>query len=260
MIGRRSACFMEAKSNMARDTNLDWLKIGVSEPWWGVLATEKFLKANLTPKALEEFYQQGVEEIQDVVAQLVRQFDVFKPSVGVDFGCGPGRLALAMGSYCERVIGLDISPAMLAEAERQKIARGVANVHFQTELLEGQRADWINSYIVFQHIAPRVGMPILEGLLQRLNPGGFISVQLTYFHDSRHLTELTRDVAAYTFDGEQMRVLADAALEIGAMEMFDYDLNGVFRLLDRHGLGEVQVRQTDHGGCHGVWLFGRKER
>jgi cyclopropane fatty-acyl-phospholipid synthase-like methyltransferase len=245
---------------MARDTNLDWQKIGSSEPWWGVLTAEKFLKANLTQAVIEEFYQTGAQEIREIAEYLTDRFDVFRPATGLDFGCGPGRLAFPMGSYCHKVIGLDISPAMLAEGEKRKAACGVANVHFQSALHETQRVDWINSYIVFQHIAPRVGLPILEGLLQRLNLGGFISIQLTYFHDSRHLTEVTRDVAAYTFDGERMRVLADANLEVGTMEMFDYDLNGVFRLLDRHGLGEVHVRQTDHGGCHGVWLFGRKDR
>jgi trans-aconitate methyltransferase len=250
----------ERDAKMARDTNLDWQKIGSSEPWWGVLTAEKFLKANLTPAVIEEFYQTGVREIREIAEYLADRFDVFRPMVGLDFGCGPGRLAFAMGPYCQSVIGFDISPAMLAEAERRKTAGGVSNVHFQSDLHETQRVDWINSYIVFQHIAPRVGLPILEGLLQRLNLGGFISIQLTYFHDSRHLTEVTRDVAAYTFDGERMKVLADASLELGAMEMYDYDLNSVFRLLDRYGLGDVQVRQTDHGGCHGVWLFGRKDR
>jgi trans-aconitate methyltransferase len=245
---------------MPRDTNLDWLKIGASEPWWGVLTTEKFLKANLTPAIIEEFYQSGVSEMREIAESLSDRFGAFKPAIGLDFGCGPGRLAFAMAAYSQKVIGVDISPAMLAEAEKRKAACGASNVHFHAELHETQRVDWINSYIVFQHIAPRIGLPILEGLLRRLNLGGFISIQLTYFHDRRHLTEVTRDVAAYTFDGERMRVLADTELEVGAMEMFDYDLNSVFRLLDLHGLKQVEVRQTDHGGCHGVWLFGRKDR
>lgn len=243
---------------MSRDTDLDWQGIGASEPWYGVLATEKFLKANLTAAAVEEFYQQGVREVREVVDRLRRQFGTFAPNLSVDFGCGLGRLTFAMADYSQNVIGLDISSDMLKEAERQRIARGVDNVHFQSQLHEDQRADWINSYIVFQHIAPSRGLMILDGLLQHLNLGGLISIHLTYCHDKRHVTELVRDVDAYVFDGQRMRILEQASAPTGLMSMYDYDLNSVFHLFGRYGLDESYIVQTDHGGCHGIWLFAKK--
>jgi SAM-dependent methyltransferase len=181
---------------MSRDTSLDWKNIGATEPWYGVLSTEKFLKANLTALAIEAFYEQGVREIHEVVEIIKRHFGEFKPSVGLDFGCGLGRLAFAMVPYCERVIGLDISPGMLAEGEKQRIARGVANVQLQHELPEGLLVDWINSYIVFQHITPKVGISLIENLLRRLNLGGFISLQLT--SRERLQVECVRAVLAAT--------------------------------------------------------------
>jgi hypothetical protein len=40
---------------MHRDTAVDWKTIGATEPWYGVLSTEKFLKSNLTPSSIEDF-------------------------------------------------------------------------------------------------------------------------------------------------------------------------------------------------------------
>jgi trans-aconitate methyltransferase len=249
-----------AQLDMVRDTLRDWQQIGASEPWYGVLSTAKFLKANLTPAAVKEFYKQGIEETQEVVDRLILKFGDFRPAVALDFGCGLGRLSFAMAAYCDHVIGVDVSPDMLKEAERQSIRLGADNVRFQPHLEADQRVDWINSYIVFQHIVPKLGLTILEGLLDRLNLHGFVSIQLTYFHDNRHLTEVVRDVAAYSIDGEQMKVLAETPRPTGAMAMYDYDLNAVFRLLRLYGLDETRVVQTDHSGCHGLWLLGRKQR
>jgi SAM-dependent methyltransferase len=254
-----AAVELRGNESMSRDTDLDWQNIGATEPWYGVLATEKFLKANLTASAIEDFYEQGVREIREVAEIIKRHFGAFKPSFGLDFGCGLGRLAFAMAPYCERVIGLDISPAMLAEGEKQRVARGVANVQLLHELPDGQFADWINSYIVLQHITPKVGLILIENLLRRLNLGGYISLQLTYFHDVMD-TGIMRDFAAYTFDGEQIKVLAETAPQVGLMSMYDYDLNRVFRLLYKYGLNDTHIVQTDHGGCHGMWLFGVKQR
>lgn len=245
---------------MPRDTTDDWQRIGETEPWFGVLSAAKFLRANLTEQAIEDFYQHGVSDIVNNVDVMTRHFGNFKPSVGLDFECGVGRLAFAMAHYCDRVIDLDISPSMLEEGEKQRVARNIANVEFSSDLQNVSHVDWINSYIVFQHILPRAGYLLLEDLLKRLNLGGFISIQLTYFHDQRDMTSLNRDPAAYTYDGELMRVLADAPVQPGEMSMYDYDLNRVFRLLYCYGLDDTLVKQTDHGGCHGLWLYGVKQR
>jgi hypothetical protein len=46
--------------------------------------------------------------------------------------------------------------------------------------------------------------------------------------------------------------------EHGSMSMYDYDLNRVMRLLYVAGINPVTAQHTDHGGCHGAWLFGVK--
>ena len=49
---------------MARDTDQDWLEYGEFEPYYGVLTHERFLRANLTPDVLEEFWQSGRENVR----------------------------------------------------------------------------------------------------------------------------------------------------------------------------------------------------
>jgi trans-aconitate methyltransferase len=244
---------------MSRDTDADWKVIGDSEPWYGVLATDRYLKANITPDRVDEFYRSGVDEIGRVVSVLGRHFSPLNLGNALDFGCGVGRLTLAMAGRCGKVWGLDISAGMLEQATRRRDAKRILNVEFVNELPAHGRFDWINSFIVFQHIPPARGYDILDGLFGRVQQHGVVSIQITYYHDARHMTELLRDVAAYSYDGRGIRMLdAHPPRDVGAMSMYDYDLNNVFRLMHRHGLNECFVEQTDHGGCHGVWIYGRR--
>ena len=173
----------------------------------------------------------------------------------LDFGCGVGRMTLAMRKYAREVVGVDVAPGMLDVAREQAAARNVTNVEFRSTLPD-QPVDWVNSIIVLQHIPPRRGHMILEQLVALLGPGGWFSVQLTFFRDERHAGEVTRDLADYRYDGETVEVLTSRDADVGSMSMYDYDLNRVFRTLFLAGIEEVLARHTDHAGCHGAWLFG----
>ena len=110
-----------------------------------------------------------------------------------------------------------------------------------------------------QHIPPRRGIELLDEMLARLRPGGFVGIQLTFYHDSRHKGEVDRVLADYRFDGETIDLLSpDEATPAGVMTMYDYDLNRVFMTFFKHGLEELVVQHTDHAGCHGVFVFGRR--
>lgn len=74
-----------------------------------------------------------------------------RPSGGYapDFGCGVDRLTQAIAAHVQNAAGYDVSQSML------RIARegASANASF-TSLLPPGPFDWINSYMVFQHIPP----------------------------------------------------------------------------------------------------------
>ena len=243
---------------MARGTEEDWKAIGESEPWWGVLSAPKFLSASLTEEGKSEFYAQGAEEMAWVISQLKGADPDFKPATGLDFGSGLGRLCFPMAEICQRVVGVDVSPGMRAEADHQKEVRSVPNVSF-SDAIPNDGFDWINSYIVFQHILPATGYQIIKDLLSKLNPGGWTSLQLTFAHDHRDLVSLQRDTYAFRYDGETATCLEFHDTKIGDMSMYDYDMNKVLFMFVRAGISQIKLVHTDHAGVHGFWIFGKKD-
>ncbi len=240
---------------MARDTGADWQKIEETKPWYGVLSAPEFLTRNLTKEAKQRFYAQGKAEMAEVVDLLTTHFGAFAPKTGVDFGSGMGRLTFAMAEKCEHVYGLDISSAMRDKAQSEVAQLGVTNVTFVPALEDGIAADWINSYIVFQHILPRSGYEIIRGLLNHLQIGGVISLQITFAHDLRDNTTLLRDLTSWRFDGETLTTIEERGYEVGAMSMYDYDMNRILMYVARAGVRNVFMRHTDHGGVHGFWIL-----
>jgi cyclopropane fatty-acyl-phospholipid synthase-like methyltransferase len=245
-------------ADIQRDTDADWQVIGASNPFFGVLANERNLSQNLTPDAIDEFYASGRADIDHVVGVLRgMNGGRFAPAVGLDFGCGVGRLSFAMAEQCKRVIAVDVAEGMLDVGREQARRRGHRNVDFRTDLPETP-VDWINSLIVFQHIPPHRGHAILADLVGLLAPGGFVSIQLTFFRDHRHSAEINRDIADYRFNGETVEVLSTNSPPPGEMTMYDYDLNQVARVFFLAGITPLTLDHTDHGGCHGAWFFGVK--
>ena len=243
---------------MIRDTDADWDIIAKHEPFFGVLADDRFRRDNLTPAAQDEFYETGRRDIEHVARVLASlNGNVFAPTSAIDFGCGVGRLTFAMTEYANRVVGVDVAAGMREIAEREATAREIAGIELRADL-PVTPVDWVNSLIVFQHIPPERGYLVLEELIALLAPGGFFSVQLTFFRDKRHTPEIARDLADFRYDGSRVELLSVEDSEHGSMSMYDYDLNRVMRLLYVAGINPVTAQHTDHGGCHGAWLFGVK--
>ena len=205
---------------------------------------------NLTAANLEAFYASGVHDIAEIVRRLKTLTGQPPGGRALDFGCGTGRLAEAMCAYASEVTGYDISPGMLAQA-RKRGGRGT----YVGALPDGP-FDWINSFIVFQHIPPARGMALIEDLLARLAPGGAVSLHLTIWREA-HLSPTTpggwRRLAAPLLAWRRR-----ALIKPGVISMYDYDLSAVVGAMNRAGLAELTLIPTDHGGHHGVTILGRK--
>ena len=238
-----------------KDTDADWAMLGEGEPFYGVLSDPRFLRANITPAALEEFWQTGRNELNGY-RQLIRtHFGDFSDASALDFGCGVGRLTRAMGEMCQQATGLDISPGMLVEARRH----APANVNYVSELGD-ETFDWLNSIIVFQHIPPQRGYRLLDDLLARVNPGGALSLHVTLFKDETFLTYLWPSLRRGQWDGDRFVSFNHVQGDVGGMEMYDYDMSRIIEMTSRHGFHNLIIQHTNHGGCHGVIMFGRKGR
>jgi SAM-dependent methyltransferase len=234
-----------------RDTDADWRELGQTQPYWAVLSHPDFRSESLTPEKIEEFYASGPFHVGPIAEALKALTGRLPSGRALDFGCGVGRLAEAMQAYAQQVTGVDISPGMLELAR----ARG-SRVAYADAIPDGP-FDWINSFIVFQHIPPPRGEAILEELLDKLADGGVISLQLTVWRDQNREwpkdEETVRGIFRKKIKGDRL-----LSLPVGHIHMYDYDLSRVVRLLHLAGIEEIRLVSTNHDGHHCFIILGQK--
>jgi SAM-dependent methyltransferase len=101
----------------------------------------------------------------------------------VEVGCGSGRMTGALAERFDRVVALDVSPAMLAHA--RAATRGDAHVEFHA--ISGERLEPVADasaavvvcYLVLQHLPSRRAVATyLREFARVLTPGGEAFVQL----------------------------------------------------------------------------------
>jgi SAM-dependent methyltransferase len=89
--------------------------------------------ADEAPEAGVAFYSLGdAGELAAATAELVDVIRAWSPPAGcrvLDFGCGIGRVAIALADAAETVLGLDLSARMIVEARRR--AGGRSNLRFE---------------------------------------------------------------------------------------------------------------------------------
>lgn len=256
-------------------TDIEWEKWGARDPYFGVLTDPKFRAAALTDAAREEFFAMGRHHV-DHVLHIIRCHleGGFVPTRTLDFGCGVGRLLLPFARLGGEVVGVDISPSMLAEAKRNCDQAGLANVVLapSDDTLSAVDGDFdlVHTCIVLQHIEIARGLRIFEQLVRRVRPGGGIgAIHITFgwdFHAANlgvpppppppvtlpwrarlraWLREQVRGTAPF-------RRAPDADPE---MQMNFYNLSQLMFMLQRAGVGAVYSELTDHGGALGAFLF-----
>jgi SAM-dependent methyltransferase len=100
----------------------------------------------------------------------------------LDFGCGPGRLTQALAAHFEQVDGVDISPSMIALADRlnQRPDRCHYHLNDTNDLrrFQDQTFDVVYSSITLQHVGPANARSYLKEFIRVLNPGGTLVFQL----------------------------------------------------------------------------------
>lgn len=265
---------------MERNTDRDWQKFGRTEPYWAVLTDEKFKSDKLTSQSLEDFFRSGEDQISWTFDQIRRHFDPgFDPVSALDFGCGVGRLTFPLARRCRLVTGVDISPGMLEKAREHETLLGLTNVTFamgddKLSTVSGP-FDFINTYIVLQHIPPERGERLIRRLLELLRDRGVCALHLTYsnryyWQEGMHRPPLGVRATFAAFRRELMRRLLpkrprpipdqDASLPSEPiMQMNDYSLNRVFHFLQQGGVRRMVVLFTDHAGHYGILLLFHKD-
>jgi 2-polyprenyl-3-methyl-5-hydroxy-6-metoxy-1,4-benzoquinol methylase len=245
------------------NTDEHWKQWGEQDPYFGVLSQAEFRKENIE-KYRNEFFDSGAQLMSNVVGMAVRHFGQFNTASALDFGSGVGRLTIPLAQRFKKVVGIDISEAMIAEAQRNCQGFGVFNVDFVKSddqlSLVAQKFDFVNCCLVLQHIAPKRGMKIIARLLEVLNKGGVIVLQ---FPVRVHLPALQQVV--YTikhkvpFTRHCFNLLRGRRISEPLMQLNEYNLIEVMALCSANGIQETTVRSSTFAGGLSATLVGKKE-
>ncbi|HEY3527622.1 MAG TPA: methyltransferase domain-containing protein [Nocardioides sp.] len=210
---------------------------------------------------MAEFFATGEEHVTAVLDVVRRTIDsAFEPTRALDFGCGTGRLAIPLAARCHRVVGVDISESMLAEARRNAQSRGFTNIDFvksdnELTAITGT-FDFVHSFIVFQHMPVRAGMSVLRAMLRLLEPGGVGALHFSYAREASRLRRLAyRTITIAPALHVVVNLIQRRPLRAPMMQMNDYDLSKVMGVLQRAGCTEIHAELTDHFGHLGALIY-----
>jgi SAM-dependent methyltransferase len=216
-----------------RDPVKQWQSFGRLDPFYGVWAADEFRRANLTPETLERFYASGEAHVERLLSELD-----LRPQTALDFGCGTGRVLIALARRCEHVVGVDISPAMLAESRRACDERGIGNVTLASEVPDGE-FDLVHSVLVLQHVPVRAGYRHVERLVAAVAPDGAIALQLTL--TPRPPTRLINWTVNAPVLSNLANVLHGRPWSYPSMQMNGYRLERILALLARGGCANSRI-------------------
>ena len=102
--------------------------------------------------------------------------------VCAEVGCGPGRMTIDLAERFDRVLAVDVSPAMLEAARQRVVAPNVELRLVSGDLLDSVEdgvADVLVCYLVLQHLPRRaVVLAYLREFARVLAPGGRAFLQI----------------------------------------------------------------------------------
>ncbi len=246
-------------------TDKDWKKWGEKDPYFGVVSHPQFRSGSIGQNR-DDFFRLGEEFIADVLSQADRYFGGTRQcEFALDFGCGVARLTIPLARRFKYVDGADVSAFMLDEARNNCKSFAIDNARFH--LTNGKveyghwsrRYDFVNSYIVLQHIPVRRGYAIIDSLLGLLADDG---VAMLHVSLRRNLPPLR--AAAYQIRhkiplaGYAINLLQRKPLLAPQMQMNEYDLVRVLDIFSHHNMKEISITSEDHQGVATARLMARK--
>jgi SAM-dependent methyltransferase len=253
-------------------TDEAWEYFGKNDPYYGVLTCESFKRGELTEGAKRQFFETGERYVDATFTTIEGCFGpAFRPARAMDFGCGVGRLVPSLAKRCDALVGVDISASMLETARDNAQERGLTNVSFvqgdDTLSRVTGSFDFIHSFIVFQHIPPSRGVEILRRQISMLTSDGVGALHFTYSFGST-MSALRRLLIAaqhcIPLLNRRSNLVRGRPPGEPQMQMNEYDVNQLLRILQESGCHEVHLRFSETSvsghGFYGVTLFFRKRQ
>jgi len=245
-------------------TDRDWDKWGEIDPYFGVLSSDEYHADNLSEESRANFFRSGDEHIGRILANVRRHLDAeFQPERSLDFGCGVGRLVIPLADLSEKVVGVDVSDHMIAEATSNCQKRQIENVSFVKSddgltQLNGS-FNLIHSCLVLQHIPTKRGVQFIEALLAHLEPGGIVVIQFYYACKAPKLIRaLVKLRYKLPIANAARNLLRGRPLREPAMQLHTYDFGNIIGMFKAAGVNSSYLQPSDHGEFETVTLYAQK--
>lgn len=169
-------------SRLAR-LSRDWSTLGQEDPLWAVLVDPAMRGGRWD---VADFLASGRSEITAAMARLDELGVCSGRSDALDFGCGVGRLSVALSNYFGSVTGVDISRPMLDQATAMhagsKRCRFVHNDAADLRAFPDASFDLIYSSLVLQHMPPDLAAGYLLEFVRVMRPGGAVVIVVPEAH------------------------------------------------------------------------------
>jgi SAM-dependent methyltransferase len=220
-----------------------WTELGLNRPHHSVLTGDSFLPQLINDQSVEEFYASGVAESRVIHAILNRHGFTAAQAICMEYGCGLGRVTLALAKTCKMVRGHDISATHLELAKQRAAASGVRNVEFILSSKDAvidnlPECDFFYSRIVFQHNPPPLMRVLISACLTSLRAGGMGIFQVPTYAP-----------------GYQFRVSEYLASPRSTeIEMHCLPQDEIFALIAEAGCKLLEVREDASIGHLGHWI------
>ena len=159
---------MIPNSQIDRTGKQAWDRFAEADPYTYILTDLK----SPDPK---KFWESGERTVEEELLPMIRERAI-RRRIGLELGCGVGRLLFPMARHFEGMVGVDIAEGMVRRADSFARDNGIRNVDLAAisgpeDLLHkaGEYAgkiDFLYSLLVFQHIPD---FAVIEGYLHAVN-------------------------------------------------------------------------------------------
>jgi SAM-dependent methyltransferase len=157
----------------------DWNSLGRQNAYGAILTSGSGVLSAWDPDA---FFATGQADVARFIADLSRIAPDVSRRRALDFGCGVGRITRSLSPHFESVVGVDVAPAMIAQARALNAAfpncRFLLNRESHLGMFPQGSFDVVYSRLVLQHVPARLIDFYIRELIRVLAPGGVLMFQL----------------------------------------------------------------------------------
>jgi SAM-dependent methyltransferase len=251
----------EAAMRLFRDdTDAVWRYFGAEDPYYGVITHDDFLKSRINENSKRNFFDSGERDISELMAWIESNGIGWANGRAIDFGCGVGRLLLPLSDRFENVLGIDVSPHMLAESTANAKRYGKNNVSVSDKIPTEAKFDFVHSLYVLQHIDPARGFDVIFRLWERLTPGGMLCVQVPINFAGSLRGKLLRGARkVLPLIQIPVNITRGYPWSHPGMQMNVYDINRISLSLFDHGAASVSLLRKDSSLSYaGAYIIARR--